>query len=105
MAPNTRSQNGRHHRADNNGSAEEELDIVPTGRLFEGEDMPDIPEEQYAKFKKDPRYKVDIVWRNVAIFAVLHTLAVVGLYFALFKAKAATLLFSECLASSLMLLP
>ncbi|CAG0919367.1 unnamed protein product [Notodromas monacha] len=71
-----------------------ELDIVPTGRLFENEVMPDIPEEQYAKFRKDPRYQVEIVWRNVLIFFVLHVLAVVGAYMAVARAMGLTLLFT-----------
>lgn len=43
-------------------------------------------------------YKMQYAWKNIALYIVLHTAALYGLYLALFKAKWATLLWSYFLA-------
>ena len=65
----------------------------------------DAPEAQYLavnpdeitklqeESKKIP-YKMEIVWRNVALFAALHFGAAIGLYQLIFEAKWATVLFT-----------
>ncbi|XP_014252773.1 acyl-CoA Delta(11) desaturase-like [Cimex lectularius] len=44
--------------------------------------------------EKKQEYKVNIVWRNVALFAYLHLAAVYGLYLMLFEAKWLTVFFA-----------
>jgi hypothetical protein len=46
-----------------------------------------------------------IVWRNVIIFLYVHLAAIYGLYVAIFKAKALTVLWSEYLHLSTIKLP
>ena len=64
----------------------------PTGVLFEGETL---DESSRVIDAPKTKYKRQIVWRNVIIFAYLHIGAVYGLYLALTSAKWATLLFGE----------
>ena len=63
----------------------------PTGVLFEGETLEEIPglNEPKKKIKKQ------IVWQNVIIFTYLHLGAIYGLYLALTSAKIVTTLFGE----------
>ena len=41
-------------------------------------------------------YKMEIVWRNVILFALLHLGAFYGLYLLIFRAKWSTVVFSKC---------
>jgi hypothetical protein len=92
------AQNGTSKKPDKNADDD---DIVPTGRLYEHEPLPEEPHEDEASggggkagSKKDRR--VEIVWRNVLLFLALHLSAPVGLVVMLFYAKAATGFFCEC---------
>lgn len=62
----------------------------PTGVLFEGETLEDIPSLSEPKTK----IKKQIVWRNVIIFAYLHLSAIYGLYLVFTSAKIVTTLFA-----------
>lgn len=72
---------------------------APTGVLFEGESLDEL-RGKLTKIKDDEaksssNYKVQIVWRNVIIFVVLHVGALYGLYLAVSSAKIATTVFGE----------
>lgn len=48
--------------------------------------------------KMDTPYKVEYVWRNIFLMALLHSFAVYGIYLAIFKAKLNTILFVHIIA-------
>ncbi|XP_023246138.1 acyl-CoA Delta(11) desaturase-like isoform X2 [Copidosoma floridanum] len=60
---------------------------APTGVLFEGEN----PDETQ---RPELEYKLQLVWRNIILFAVLHTGALYGVYLAFTSAKIATTIFA-----------
>lgn len=48
------------------------------------------------KTKDKPGYKMEIVWKNVAIFVVIHSLALYGLYLMIsFRVRLITILFGK----------
>ncbi|CAB0034893.1 unnamed protein product [Trichogramma brassicae] len=72
---------------------------APTGVLFENETVEEIKKCVLIKEKEEEKpepkqYKLDIVWRNVILFLVLHTGALYGLYLAFTSAKLLTSIFA-----------
>nr|BBF94998.1 acyl-CoA Delta(11) desaturase [Orthetrum albistylum] len=72
----------------------------PTGVLFE-EDLVDVKNGGVKQTKKvesnPPKYKREIVWRNVILFGYLHIAAVYGFYLMLTSAKVLTIVWAVLL--------
>ena len=70
---------------------------APTGVLFEGEALEDLHKHQLNNdgIKEKKQYRLQIVWRNVILFALLHMGALYGLYLIFTSAKIATTIFGE----------
>lgn len=67
------------------------MPALPTGALEECDDIltDKIPENIY---EPDDR-PLEIVWRNVAVFVVLHLIALYGLFYVFTSAKLATTIY------------
>ena len=61
-------------------------DVHPSGKADAGTQPVDRP------------FKLELVWRNVILMALLHILALYGINVAIFKAKWATIVFVHCIA-------
>ncbi|CAG0882359.1 unnamed protein product [Darwinula stevensoni] len=68
-----------------------DTDILPTGRLYEFEPLPQ--ESSVGAPLTDKIYDKDIVWRNVILFIILHSMAPLGIYYIFARTMAATNLF------------
>lgn len=68
---------------------------TPSGVLFEEDLVSELPSETSMQPKEKPKYKLEIVWRNVIIFGYLHLASLYGLYLALTSAKLLTTLFGN----------
>lgn len=68
---------------------------APTGVLSENEEVKTHQLVNGGHSKEPKEYKLQIVWRNVAIFAFLHVAALYGLYLAVISAKLATTIFGN----------
>lgn len=66
---------------------------TPTGVLFEDEATTET--QLIKELKEKPKYVRRIVWRNVAIFSVLHIGALYGIYLSFTSAKLATIIFGK----------
>ncbi|KAJ8675191.1 hypothetical protein QAD02_010977 [Eretmocerus hayati] len=69
---------------------------APTNVQFEKGTSEDLHRHQVTngETKKYPEYRIQIVWRNVIIFVLLHTAALYGLYLAITSAKLVTTIFA-----------
>lgn len=69
--------------------------VEQTGALFEEEEKFINTENMMSKRQSAPR-KLQLVWRNIILFAYLHAAAVYGLYLVFTSAMWKTNLFGEC---------
>lgn len=70
---------------------------APTGVISETESNGNVKTHQMTNghSKGQQEYKLQIVWRNVAIFVFLHAGALYGLYLAITSAKLVTTIFGN----------
>lgn len=74
---------------------ETEAKIVPTGVLFENEEVNSEEAMKVEKKEEKEKFVRQILWINVVHFTVLHLFAFYGLYLVFTSAKYATTFFGK----------